>query len=154
VKKLVVDSKVCTSCGYCEAVCSMVHTDGIVNPAKSRVRVRRDLKAGTAVASVCRQCTKPRCVAACPHYAIDQDPLLGIPVIDEAKCVGVSCLSCIQACPHAGFYYDDETGLPTACDLCGGDPMCIKVCRVYPHLGHAALSYTESERQSRSNKGD
>lgn len=146
MKKMVVDSKVCTSCGYCEAICSMVHTDGIISPLKSRVKVTKDTKSGTAVATICRQCTRPHCVEACPHFAIRQDSMLGTPVIDQSKCAGISCLACMQACPYAALYYDEEMRLPFACDLCGGDPMCIKVCRVYPHMGHAALSYVAARK--------
>ena len=146
MKRMVVENKVCTSCSYCEAICSMVHSEGLVNRLESRVKVRANNKGGTAVISICRQCKDPQCVQSCPHFAIHQDTSLGNPIIDTAKCQGVSCLACVQACPYGALYFKKDAGIPVSCDLCGGDPMCIKFCRVYPHLGHAALSYIEAKK--------
>jgi anaerobic carbon-monoxide dehydrogenase iron sulfur subunit len=147
MKRMVVDNKVCTSCSYCEVVCSMVHSEGLVNRLQSRVKVRADNLDGTAVISICRQCKSPQCVQACPHFAISQDASLGTPVIDTGRCQGVSCLACLQACPYGALYFGTDAGIPVTCDLCGGDPMCIKFCRTYPHIGHAALSYVDAKKR-------
>jgi Fe-S-cluster-containing hydrogenase component 2 len=135
-----VDGKVCTTCRLCEITCSMAHL-GEVNPGRARVRVREDALSGTGQAVVCRQCPKPKCVEACHHFALRQDPVLGVPVIDPARCRGSACLECVAACPHGAMFYDPLERTPVACDLCGGEPTCTKFCRAYPHLPRAALSY-------------
>jgi len=141
VKRMIVDPKVCTTCRLCEITCSMVHTGGIVNPRKARVRVWEDGINGIGKPTLCRQCARPSCVEACPHFALAQDDALGIPVVDPARCRGQACLECVRACPHGAMFYDPDEATPIVCDLCGGDPTCIKFCRAYPHLPHAALRY-------------
>ena len=140
MKRLFTDSKVCTGCRYCEAVCSLVHLKDEVNPRRARIKVHGDDLNGTFIPVVCRQCAKPPCVAACPYGAMYRNLELGVPIIDSTKCTG--CMACLTACPFAAIFYDEEAQIAVVCDLCGGDPMCVKFCRVYPHNTHAALSYT------------
>lgn len=141
MKKLFSDRKVCTGCRTCEMICSFSHLKTEVNPRKARIRVRQDLLKGVNEPVVCRQCPKPKCVAACPEKAIHQDPELKNPVIDPAKCN--LCLACQEACPFGAIFFDEEERVLLVCDLCHGDPMCVKFCRHYPHKTHAALGYME-----------
>ncbi len=138
MKKLLSDSNVCTGCRYCEAVCSLVHFSE-VNPRLSRIKVMENTEKGTAKIYVCRQCTKPLCVAACPSEAMEQDPNTGVIIIKEENCD--FCMACVRACPFDSIFILEPRKPPLICDLCGGDPMCVKFCRNYPHKGHAALAY-------------
>lgn len=151
MKKLLTDNKVCTGCRSCEAMCSIVHSNGESNPSKARIRVREDIFHGTSEPVVCRQCNRPKCVEACGVDALHQDPKLGNPVVDPAKCNG--CMACVEACPFGAMYFEEEKKLPLVCDLCGGDPMCVKFCRVYPHKTHAALGYVEPKEWSKVVRG-
>ena len=142
MKKLFNDSKVCTGCRYCEAVCSLVHL-GEVNPRLSRIKVIENTEKGTAKISVCKQCSKPLCLDACPTGAIERDANTRAITIKYERCD--SCLACVEACPFGSIFISEAPKLPLVCDLCGGEPMCVKFCRNYPHLGHAALAYTTSK---------
>lgn len=141
MKKLFSDSQVCTGCRSCEAICSFVHLNGECNPQKARVRIRQNLFHGQSEPVICRQCVKPKCVAACPEGALSQHPKLQSPVLDPAKCT--LCRGCVEACPFGAIFYDEQDKTLLVCDLCGGDPMCVKFCRHYPHHPHAALVFVE-----------
>jgi carbon-monoxide dehydrogenase iron sulfur subunit len=147
MKKLLSDSKVCTGCRSCEAICSFAHFAGETNPRKARIKVRQDLWHGLSEPVVCKQCNKPKCVQACPENAIHQDPGLKVPIIDYSKCN--LCRACIEACPFGAMFYDEQDKTLLVCDLCGGDPMCVKFCRHYPHKTHAALGYMEPKEWSK-----
>lgn len=139
MKKLLTDNNVCTGCRYCEAVCSLVHFSE-VNPRLSRIKVMENTKKGTAEIFVCRQCSRPPCVKACPEGAMERDSNTGAIIIKYENCN--SCMACVSACPFGTIFIPEEGKPPLVCDLCGGDPMCVKFCRNYPHKGHAALAYT------------
>lgn len=139
MKRLLVDRTVCTACRTCEAICSMVHYDGLINPRKSRIRISQNIFQGTSNPVVCKQCKKAPCIRACSKEAMYQDEVLKYVIIDSAKCD--SCMACVEACPFGAMFYDEERCIPLVCDLCGGDPMCVKFCRHYPHNSHATLRY-------------
>ena len=141
-KRLLTDSNVCTGCRYCEAICSLVHL-GEVNPRLSRIKVIENTEKGTAKVVVCRQCSRPPCVKACPEGAMEQDSKTGAIIIKYERCN--SCMACVDACPFGTIFISEAQKLPLVCDLCGGDPMCVKFCRNYPHKGHAALAYTTAK---------
>jgi carbon-monoxide dehydrogenase iron sulfur subunit len=142
---LFIDKSICTGCRYCEAVCSLVHSqDNQVNPKLSLITVHQDLRNGNFTPVVCRQCAKPPCVDACLFEAMSIDPVLGIPTIASDKCTG--CKACLEACPFGAMFFDDEREIAMKCDLCGGEPQCVKFCRALPHVGYAALSYVTPEQ--------
>ena len=147
MKKLLTDSKVCTGCRSCEAICSVVHSGDESNPMKSRIRVDDDAFHGIFNPIVCRQCNNPKCITACREDAIHLDAVLGNPLIDSVKCN--ACLACKEACPFNAIFLDNEEGKPIVCDLCGGDPMCVKFCRNYPDKTHSALGYMEPREWSK-----
>jgi Fe-S-cluster-containing hydrogenase component 2 len=139
-KKIMINPSLCTGCRYCEAICSLSHSEnGAINLRKARISVYSDIQKGIDIPNTCRQCSKPACKGTCEYDAISIDPKLGCIKIDETKCIG--CLKCVEACPFGAIYYDEEMRLPLVCDLCGGDPMCVKFCRTLPHIGQSALSY-------------
>ena len=139
-KKLFVDKTICTGCRYCEAVCSLVHSqDHQVQPGQARIMVHRDLLNSIFTPVVCRHCGKPPCAEACHFGAILIDPQLGIHTIDAQKCTG--CLACLEACPFGAMSFDNRQDVAMMCDLCQGDPKCVKFCRALPQVGRSALAY-------------
>jgi len=149
-KRLLTDSNVCTGCRYCEAICSLVHSDE-VNLRLSRIRVIENTEKGTAQVVVCRQCSRPPCVKACPEGAMEQDSNTGAIIIKYESCS--CCMACVDACPFGSIFISEERKPPLVCDLCGGEPMCVKFCRNYPHKGHAALAYTTAKEWAKRKSG-
>jgi protein NrfC len=105
------------------AACSLVH-HGQVNLSLARIQVMHDHFGrfpADAVVSQCRQCVKPKCVAACPAGALSANPRQGnVRTIDGEKCTG--CGECMRACPYAPVrvVWNHETRRAQKCDLCAG----------------------------------
>ena len=124
IKVLSVAVNRCVGCRLCEIWCSYSH-HGVVSPSRSRIRVLRDLDGEKDVPLVCRQCTAPLCIKACPAGALSRDEVTGVVKVNRDQCAG--CLICVEACPRGGIGIDTE-GYPLVCDLCGGKPRCAAHC--------------------------
>jgi len=125
MKKLFINPEPCTSCMSCMAACAQRRA-GAADLRASSILVADDPFGGAHRLTVCRQCNRAACAAACPEGAIVRDESLGIWVIRHESCV--RCGTCVKACPFASmFWWSDEQG-PVKCDLCGGDPRCARAC--------------------------
>ncbi len=133
------DPKKCSGCKSCMLACSLVH-EGDQNLSLSRIQILddpfgqypTDLKI-----EVCRQCTYPLCVEACPVESIyiDQE-YMNVRIIDEQICTG--CKLCIKACPFepSMIIWNPEKQKATKCDLCKYTPYwdemgklaCVEIC--------------------------
>lgn len=119
--RLVADPKICTSCRYCQLICSFVH-EGVFSPEKARVRVIRTGHPALDFVIACKQCAKPPCGKACTENAISKNPS-GLVLIDEGKCI--RCGSCIDACPFGAIWMHPNKKVAIKCDQCGD---CIRYC--------------------------
>ena len=70
--------------------------------------------------NVCIQCGK--CMRACEHEAITQNPKTGVYMINKKKCVG--CGKCVEACPMKVMVLKPESPA-SKCIACG---ICAKAC--------------------------
>lgn len=77
-------------------------------------------KDGSAKPQVCIQCGK--CMKACEHGAITQNPKTGMYMINKKLCV--SCGKCVEACPMKVMVLKDGSAA-SKCMACG---ICAKVC--------------------------
>ena len=123
IKTLLVDPSLCTGCRTCEMACSLYH-EGVCSPTLSRVRIIKYEALGRSYPAVCAQCSKPQCLSACPHEAIEYSGRSGALTIREERCTG--CRSCLIACPQIGFHPEKKVAFK--CDLCGGEPQCARFC--------------------------
>jgi carbon-monoxide dehydrogenase iron sulfur subunit len=121
-----VNAPLCTSCRLCEIVCSLRH-ENVVNMEKSRIRVTDRYEQSLFEPHICRLCSSPPCVDACPAHALSQDEGGRIRV-DGELCTG--CESCVAACPHEAIWWREEIGRLLVCDRCGGDPACVQFCTI------------------------
>lgn len=135
-KLLIFHLDCCTSCGLCESVCSLVHTQ-TCNPARSRIRVVKQEPQGVYIPTFCQQCEDAPCIAACPTQAIGRSPGTNAIEIDRDLCA--LCEECIAACPFKGIYRDEIDQVVIACDLCGGAPKCVLFCET------KAIEFLESD---------
>ena len=124
-KSLHIDPAKCTGCLQCEMACSYEHT-GVMNPAKSRIKIFNFEHEGRKVPYTCTQCTEAWCLNACPVDAIRIDLTTGAKMVFEDTCVG--CKVCTIACPFGTINYNQDSGKVQKCDLCEGDPACAKAC--------------------------
>lgn len=120
---MMVDPSHCTGCRSCEMACSMYH-EGQCSPVLSRMRIIKYEALGKSYPSVCSQCSKPQCLAACDQGAISIDGATGTVNIDQDLCTG--CRSCLMACPQIGFHPEKKVAFK--CDLCSGSPQCARFC--------------------------
>ena len=130
MRYLFVDREACTGCKACEIACSQFHENGVFRPSLSRIHVRR-YKSIVDVPIICWHCEDAPCIQACPvtpDKAIVKNKGTNAIVLDEKKCLGVSCNKCVAACPAQYLRSHPDTGKPLFCDLCGGDPQCVKAC--------------------------
>lgn len=136
LKSLHLDPQKCTGCLQCEMACSYEKT-GVVNPAKSRIKIFNFEAEGRKVPYTCTQCAEAWCMAACPVEAIKLDKSTGAKVVLEDTCVG--CKVYLIACPFGTVNYMADVGKVQKCDLCGGDPACAKACPT------GAITYIDSD---------
>ncbi|MGF1528947.1 MAG: 4Fe-4S dicluster domain-containing protein [Candidatus Competibacterales bacterium] len=125
LKSLQIEPEKCTGCLQCEMACSLTQ-EGIMNPAKSRIKVFSFHDEGKFVPYTCTQCDEAWCMHACPVDAIKLDKSTGAKVVDEALCVG--CKVCTIACPFGTVNYNVSTGKVVKCNLCDGEPACAEAC--------------------------
>ena len=143
----------CTGCLLCEMACSLTHEKTGVNPRMSRIRVDFYPEKGIITPNVCRLCTRPACVEACPENALSQDKKSGVILLHAERCTG--CGACIEACPFDALFMHPETEKAIACDLCAGDPQCVRYCMNNTLLYLDAKEYKalkQKERISSSRK--
>ncbi|MGB9867017.1 MAG: TIGR04076 family protein [Bacillota bacterium] len=121
---LIVTPSVCSGCRSCELACSFFH-NGVFDPLLARIRVDKNEPEGIDTPYVCRQCSDPRCVQACPFGALRQLPS-GVVSVSNELCK--SCRKCAEACPYGAVFFHPRTGKPLICDMCGGHPNCVSRC--------------------------
>ncbi len=135
MRALHIDPEKCTGCLQCEMACSL-EQDGIMNPAKSRIKVFNFHDQGRFVPYTCTQCDEAWCLHACPVEAITLNKATGAKEVNGDVCVG--CKVCTIACPFGTVNYNAATGKVIKCNLCGGDPACAKACPT------AAITYIDA----------
>jgi Fe-S-cluster-containing hydrogenase component 2 len=149
---LVLDLDLCTRCDECTKGCVEQH-----GRASHGVPITRLLRDGMRfdkylIATSCRSCAVPHCLAGCPVDAIHRGKHMQI--IIEDHCIG--CGLCASNCPYGSiFMVPNERGdaiarghnKAAACDLCDAegtrdspDPKCVAAC---PH--DAAFRLTGEE---------
>lgn len=122
---LLVDMKKCAGCLSCMLACSLTH-EGCENLSLARIQIMQDSFVGYPFdinMSICRQCTYPACVEACPTSALHADEESGgIRVVQTGKCIG--CQRCIEACPYDSnrVIWNHEKKYSQKCDLCTDTP--------------------------------
>jgi len=138
-KVLVIDYEKCTGCRICEQVCTVKH-EGVVNPARSRIRIIKWEQEGRYVPMVCQQCESAPCQSICPVKAISRDENLNRVMVDYDICIG--CRMCVAICPFGGMSFDPIAQKVIKCDFCDGDPQCVRFCE------ENAIQYVDASEQS------
>lgn len=129
---VLVDSKLCSGCRTCEAVCTNYNDQGSASSALARIILDKDYLGVKYDAKTCFQCVTPPCLLVCPVTALQVDRASGTNarVIDERVCIG--CRRCIEACGSVFApprpRYDAARQVSTKCHLCFGEPQCVKYC--------------------------
>lgn len=144
----------CTGCGVCEMICSLVHT-GTVNPVLARLRIlsTSDYK---NYPIICRHCEPPKCLEVCPvPGALYIDSKTRVLFLNDEKCT--HCHACVEACPFDAIFVGPN-GEPLKCDLCGGDPQCVKYCyprpaNNFPHLPSVDQACLQHDRNKNRGVG-
>jgi Fe-S-cluster-containing hydrogenase component 2/CRP-like cAMP-binding protein len=142
---LVLDLDRCTRCDECTRGCIEQH--GTASHGAPTTRMLRDGRrfGQFVVATACRSCKDPDCLAGCPVDAIHRGRHHQIVIEDH--CIG--CGLCAQNCPYGSIFMEPDEHRATAqlssiaplkastCDLCdsAGDrdtplPRCVYAC---PH---------------------
>jgi len=136
LRSLHIESSKCTACMQCEMACSL-ENEGVINPARSRIKVFQFHSEGKFVPYTCTQCSEAWCMQACPVDAISNNLSTGAKEVNAALCVG--CKVCTIACPFGTVNYQASSSKVVKCDLCGGDPACAKACPT------AAITYIDAD---------
>ena len=118
MKKLAVKKNVeCMACLECVRACSEAFYKEF-HPDYSCIQI---VAKGTgAKPNVCIQCGK--CMKACEHEAITQNPKTGVYMINKKNCVG--CGKCVEVCPMKVMVHKADNPV-SKCIACG---ICVKVC--------------------------
>jgi len=135
VKEIKVDLDKCTGCRACEMACSACHATpkySSVNPARSRIRVIKDVLKDVYVPVRAGDCTPAECTGRHAYTVEGKE-------YPECSFCGVSC-------PARDLFKEPDSGLPVKCDMCEelpplSGPLCVQVCRP------GALSYAEREAE-------
>ena len=118
MKKLTVKKGAeCMACLECVRACSQAFYKEFDEDLSC---IRIVAKGAGAKANVCIQCGK--CMRACEHEAITQNPKTGVYMINKKKCVG--CGKCVAACPMKVMVQKEENPV-SKCISCG---ICVKAC--------------------------
>ena len=119
MKKLTVKkNSLCMACLECVRACSQAFYKEF-DEELSCIHITAG-KNGGAKPMTCIQCGK--CMKACEHGAISQNPKPGIYMINKKLCV--SCGKCVEVCPMKGMVL--KAGSPASkCIACG---ICAKAC--------------------------
>jgi len=119
MKKLAVKKNAeCMACLQCVQACSEAFYKEF-HPDYSCIQIVAG-KNGGAKPNICIQCGK--CMKACEHGAITQNPKTGVYMINKKLCVG--CGKCVEACPMKVMVHKSETPV-SKCIACG---ICVKAC--------------------------
>ena len=155
---LLVDTKKCSGCMSCMMACTLAHEGGI-NPSHARIQIKKNVFGrypdDDIEQYVCKQCADAPCVEACPVGALAPDPVTGVRVIDEERCIG--CRKCIKACKYqpSRIAIDVVRRKALKCDLCQNTPYlgavggpkgvqaCIRACNLGAIVFSADLPETE-----------
>ena len=118
MKKLTVKKGAeCMACLECARACSQAFYK---EADESLSCIKIVAKNGAAKPNTCIQCGK--CMKACEHDAITQNPKTGVYMINKKNCV--SCGKCVEVCPMHVMVMKPEN--PTSkCIACG---ICVKAC--------------------------
>ncbi len=114
----------CIGCYSCMLACARtVHNN--FSPRKSAIQIRSTggLQSNF-LALICRGCTNPPCVEACPTEALVQRKGGGV-LFKKDLCTG--CKQCVDACSAQAIFFDEEDKKPIVCIQCG---TCTRYC---PH---------------------
>ncbi len=118
MKKLAVKKNVeCMACLECVRACSEAFYKEFHQDYSAIQIVARG--AG-AKPMTCIQCGK--CMKACEHGAITQNPKTGVYMINKKLCVG--CGACVAVCPMKVMVHKPENPV-SKCIACG---ICVKAC--------------------------
>ena len=118
MKKLTVKKNAdCMACLECVRACSVAFHKEFDEDLSC---IRIVAKGNAAKPNVCIQCGK--CMRACEHEAITQNPKTGVYMINKKKCVG--CGKCVAACPMKVMVQKDSDPV-SKCIACG---ICVKAC--------------------------
>ena len=118
MKKLMVKKGTeCMACLQCVQACSEAFYKEF-HPDYSCIQIVA--KVAGAKPMICIQCGK--CMKACEHGAITQNPKTGVYMINKKLCV--SCGKCVEACPMKVMVMK-EGGTASKCIACG---ICVKAC--------------------------
>ena len=118
MKKLTVKKNLeCMACLECVRACS----EAFYKEFHQDYSCLQIVAKGTgAKPNVCIQCGK--CMKACEHDAITQNPKAGVYMISKKNCVG--CGKCVEVCPMKVMVHKE--GNPVSkCIACG---ICVKAC--------------------------
>ncbi len=119
MKKLAVKKNVeCMACLACVDACSKAFYKEF-HPDYSCIQIVAG-KNGGAKPMTCIQCGK--CMKACEHDAITQNPKIGVYMISKKNCVG--CGKCVEVCPMKVMVLKPESPA-SKCIACG---ICVKAC--------------------------
>ena len=119
MKKLAVKKNVeCMACLQCVQACSEAFYKEF-HPDYSCIQIVAG-KNGGAKPNICIQCGK--CMKACEHDAITQNPKTGVYMINKKNCVG--CGKCVEVCPMKVMVHKPEMPV-SKCIACG---ICVKAC--------------------------
>lgn len=133
VKEIKVNLDKCTGCRACEMACSAFHAIpkySSVNPARSRIRVIKDVLKDVYVPIRATDYTPAECTGR-HAYVIDGKEY-------------PECSFCGVSCPTRDLFREPDSGLPITCDMCEelppqSEPLCVQACRP------GALTYEERE---------
>ncbi len=119
IKTIKVDADRCNGCRTCEVICSAFHSTpkyGIINPARSRIRVVRYPLQDIWVPVFAGEYAPAEC-AGRDKYIIDGKEF-------------EECAFCRASCPSREAFKESDSGLPLKCDLCEGEekPLCVEWC--------------------------
>ena len=144
VKEIKVDLDKCTGCRACEMACSACHATpkySSVNPARSRIRVIKDVLKDVYVPVRAGDYTSAECTGRHAYTVEGKE-------YPECSFCGVSC-------PARDLFKEPDSGLPVKCDMCEelgplSEPLCVQVCRP------GALSYLrrDAERDQELSPGE
>ena len=116
MKKLTVKKGAeCMACLQCVEACSTAFYKEFDEDLSC---IRIVAKGNAAKPNVCIQCGK--CMKACEHEAITQNPKTGVYMINKKKCV--ACGKCVEVCPMKVMVLKDAA---SKCIACG---ICVKAC--------------------------
>ena len=118
MKKLTVKKNVeCMACLECVRACS----EAFYKEFHQDYSCLQIVAKGTgAKPNVCIQCGK--CMKACEHDAITQNPKTGVYMISKKNCVG--CGKCVEVCPMKVMVHKEGNAV-SKCIACG---ICVKAC--------------------------